>query len=312
MLRTIFKARSLFNPSVSRFGSGFDRIAESNDATSICLESISGTIKGLQKANYVVEHNPNLTSEEKKNLKQFLVYRYNPADPHDQPKYVSYWVDIKKFPPMFLDAILYIKNELDPTLSIRRSCREGICGSCAVNCDGLHTLACISGFNRDLSKPTFITPLGHMFILKDLVVDMTNFYAQYKMIEPYLKRKTPKPEANKEYPQSPEQRALLDGLYECVLCAACSTSCPSYWWHPDRYLGPAILQQAYRWIVDSRDEYTQERIERIAEDVRLDDCQQIGMCSFTCPKGLNPQLSLKNLMDMVKDFRQKRIEQEVL
>lgn len=213
---------------------------------------------------------------------------------------------------MFLDAILYIKNELDPTLSMRRSCREGICGSCAVNCDGLHTLACISGFNRDITKPTVITPLGHMFILKDLVVDMTNFYAQYKLIEPYLKRKTPKPQANKEYPQSPEERAILDGLYECVLCAACSTSCPSYWWHPDRYLGPAILQQAYRWIVDSRDEYTQERIERIAEDVRLDDCQQIGMCSFTCPKGLNPQLSLKNLMDMVKDFRKNRIEQEVL
>lgn len=221
-------------------------------------------------------------------------------------------MDIKKFPPMFLDAILYIKNELDPTLSMRRSCREGICGSCAVNCDGLHTLACISGFNRDITKPTVITPLGHMFILKDLVVDMTNFYAQYKLIEPYLKRKTPKPQANKEYPQSPEERAILDGLYECVLCAACSTSCPSYWWHPDRYLGPAILQQAYRWIVDSRDEYTQERIERIAEDVRLDDCQQIGMCSFTCPKGLNPQLSLKNLMDMVKDFRKNRIEQEVL
>lgn len=213
---------------------------------------------------------------------------------------------------MFLDAILYIKNELDPTLSIRRSCREGICGSCAVNCDGLHTLACISGFNRDLSKPTVITPLGHMFILKDLVVDMTNFYSQYKLIEPYLKRKTPKPVANKEYPQSPEERAILDGLYECVLCAACSTSCPSYWWHPDRYLGPAILQQAYRWIVDSRDEYSQERIEKIAEDVRLDDCQQIGMCSFTCPKGLNPQLSLKNLMDLVKDFRKKRIEEEVL
>lgn len=144
--------------------------------------------------------------------------------------------------PMYLDVLFYIKNNYDASLSFRRSCREGICGSCAMNCDGLHTLACIRAFDRDLTQPSVINPLGHMFVLKDLVVDMTNFYMQYKAIEPYLKRKTGKAEGQKEYLQTVDDRAKLDGLYECVLCACCSTSCPSYWWHPDKYLGPAILQ----------------------------------------------------------------------
>jgi succinate dehydrogenase (ubiquinone) iron-sulfur subunit len=203
-------------------------------------------------------------------------------------------VDLKTIAPMYLDAILKIKDEYDSTLSLRRygnnchpktsqkslnrSCREGICGSCAMNCDGLHTLACIKEIDRDLKKPSIITPLGHMFVVKDLVVDLTNFYSQYKSIEPFLKRKTPKVLLNlkfykyflkkktpgqKEYYQSIEDRKKLDGLYECVLCACCSTSCPSYWWHPDKYLGPAVLAQAYRWIIDSRDEYTHERLEKI-------------------------------------------------
>lgn len=174
--------------------------------------------------------------------------------------------------PMYLDALTYIKDNMDSTLSYRRSCREGICGSCAMNCDGMHSLACLKPVDQDLTKPAIITPLGHMFVLKDLVVDMTNFYTQYKFIEPFLKRKTPKQEGQKEYFQSEADRKKLDGLYECVLCACCSTSCPSYWWHPDKYLGPAVLMQAYRWIIDSRDEYTYERLEQIAEDLRLDDC----------------------------------------
>ena len=157
-----------------------------------------------------------------------------------------------------------------------------------MNLDGLHGLACIKGIDNDTSKPAYISPLGHMFILRDLVVDMTNFYTQYKSIEPYLQRKTDK-EGDAEYYQSVEDRALIDGLYECVLCACCSTSCPSYWWHPDEYLGPAVLMQAYRWVIDSRDEYTEERLEKHAQGIRLDDCQNIGMCSVTCPKGLDPQ-----------------------
>lgn len=176
---------------------------------------------------------------------------------------MSYYVDLKSIAPMYLDAILHIKDHQDSTLSLRRSCREGICGSCAMNCDGIHTLACIKPIDNDLSKPAIITPLGHMFVLKDLVVDMTNFYTQYKMIEPFLQRKNPKTDPTQEYYQSQEDRKLIDGLYECVLCACCSTSCPSYWWHPDRYLGPAVLMQAYRWIVDSRDEYRNERLEKI-------------------------------------------------
>lgn len=185
---------------------------------------------------------------------------------------MSYYIDLKKIPPMYLDALTYIKENLDSTLSFRRSCREGICGSCAMNCDGLHSLACIRAIDNDLSRPALITPLGHMFVLKDLVVDMTNFYSQYKSIQPFLKRKEVKGEGDKEYYQSPEDRAKLDGLYECVLCACCSTSCPSYWWHPDEYLGPSILMQAYRWVIDSRDQYSEERLEELAKGLKLTEC----------------------------------------
>lgn len=205
------------------------------------MESVSSTIKGIQNINYIEEFNPSLTDADKKERKRFLIYRSNPSDPNDQPKYVSYYVDLKEISPMYLDALLHIKDSQDSTLSLRRSCREGICGSCAMNCDGMHSLACIKPINDDLSQPAIITPLGHMFVLKDLVVDMTNFYSQYKSIEPYLKRKEEKEEGATEYYQSQDDRKVLDGLYECVLCACCSTSCPSYWWHPDRYLGPAVL-----------------------------------------------------------------------
>jgi succinate dehydrogenase (ubiquinone) iron-sulfur subunit len=158
----------------------------------VFFESVSATVKGYLHSNHIVEHNPNLPESERAKLKRFLVYRYNPEEPDDKPKYVSYYVDLKKIPPMYLDALLFIKDYMDPTLTLRRSCREGICGSCAMNCDGLHSLACIRAIDTDLSKPSLITPLGHMFVLKDLVVDMTNFYAQYKTIEPFLKRKNVK------------------------------------------------------------------------------------------------------------------------
>lgn len=162
--------------------------------TSVFFESVTSTVKGYLNPNYIVENNPKLTVEEKSTMKQFLVYKYDPENPTDEPKYVSYYIDLKKIPPMYLDALIYIKDNLDSTLSFRRSCREGICGSCAMNCDGLHSLACIREIDNDLSRPALITPLGHMFVLKDLVVDMTNFYSQYKSIQPYLKRKEVKKE----------------------------------------------------------------------------------------------------------------------
>ena len=160
--------------------------------TSVFFNSVTSTVKGYLNPNYIVEHDPNLTPEQKAKMKQFLIYKYDPENPNDEPKYKSYYIDLNKIPPMYLDALIYIKDNLDSTLSFRRSCREGICGSCSMNCDGMHSLACIREIDTDLSRPALITPLGHMFVLKDLVVDMTNFYAQYKTIQPYLKRKNVK------------------------------------------------------------------------------------------------------------------------
>lgn len=247
------------------------------------------TISGIMHINYVEEFDPTLTEDQKKARKRFLIYRSSPGDPNDKPKFMSYYVDLTTCKGMYLDALIKIKDEMDPTLAFRRSCREGICGSCSMNLNGMHGLACIREFDVDLTKPSIISPLGHMFVLRDLIVDMTNFYTQYKMIEPYLQRKTENPTPGKEFYQSKDDRKKIDGLYECVLCACCSTSCPSYWWHPDEYLGPAVLMQAYRWVIDSRDEYTDERLEFLSKGIKLDDCQNIGMCSVTCPKGLDPQ-----------------------
>lgn len=205
---------------------------------------------------------------------------------------------------MVLDALIKIKNEQDPTLTFRRSCREGICGSCAMNIDGTNTLACLTYIEPDKNKknaagadavPIKIHPLPHMYVVKDLVPDMSNFYEQYRSIEPWLKTKTPKKEGQAEYLQSKEDRAKLDGMYECILCACCSTSCPSYWWNGDKYLGPAVLMQAYRWIEDSRDEYTQERLESLDDAFKLYRCQTIMNCSKVCPKHLNPGKAIANI-----------------
>lgn len=184
MIRNITKTLSKFN--TRQFST------KSPSETSVFFESVTSTVKGYLNPNYITEHDPSLTTEQKATMKRFLIYKYDPENPKDEPKYVSYYIDLKKIPPMYLDALIHVKENLDSTLSFRRSCREGICGSCAMNCDGLHSLACIREIDKDLSKPSIITPLGHMFVLKDLVVDMTNFYAQYRTIEPYLKRKEPK------------------------------------------------------------------------------------------------------------------------
>ncbi len=260
----------------------------------------------LLKVNYTVEFEQGLNDDQKKNMKRFDIYRSNPNDPEDRPKYVSYYIDMNKCGPMFLDALIKIKDEIDPTLSFRRSCREGICGSCAMNIDGRHHLACICPINKENIDKSTISPLLFMFVLKDLVVDMSHFYAQYKSIDPYLKRKTPKAEGQREYFQSVEDRKLIDGLYECVLCACCQSTCPSYWWHPQDYLGPAVLMQAYRWVIDSRDEYTDERLEKLGGDMKLGECYQIGMCSLTCPKGLDPRRALEHLKSLYIEYKDRK------
>jgi succinate dehydrogenase (ubiquinone) iron-sulfur subunit len=239
-------------------------------------------------------------------MKRFDIYRANPNDPADRPKYVSYYLDMNKCGPMFLDALIKIKDEIDPTLSFRRSCREGICGSCAMNIDGRHHLACICPINKENTAKSQISPLMFMFVLKDLVVDMSHFYAQYKSIDPYLKRKHGKEPGQREFLQSVEDRKLLDGLYECVLCACCQSTCPSYWWHPQDYLGPAVLMQAYRWVIDSRDEFTDERLEKLGGDMKLGECYQIGMCSLTCPKGLDPRRALEHLKHLYEEYKTRK------
>lgn len=219
------------------------------------------------------------------NVKHYQIYRWDP-EKKEQPYLQTYSIDRSKCGPMVLDALIKIKNEIDPTLTFRRSCREGICGSCAMNIDGENTLACIKEIDKSDSIST-IYPLPHMYVIKDLVPDLTNFYAQYKSVEPWLKSKGPEDRSKEKY-QSIENRAKLDGLYECILCACCSTSCPSYWWNSEKYLGPAILLQAYRWIADSRDDYTSERLDALNDAYKLYRCHTIMNCSKTCPKHLNP------------------------
>ena len=221
-------------------------------------------------------------------LKEFKIYRWDP-DQGEKPRMQSYEVDLNDCGPMVLDVLLKIKDEQDSSLSFRRSCREGICGSCAMNIDGSNGLACLTRVERDnADSASTIAPLPHMFVVKDLVVDMANFYAQYKSVKPWLQSEGSAKVDGKEVFQSKEDRAKLDGLYECILCACCSTSCPSYWWNSDKYLGPAVLLQAYRWIIDSRDQSTDERIQQLDDAFKLYRCKTIMNCAKVCPKGLNP------------------------
>lgn len=231
-----------------------------------------------------------------KKIKKFSIYRYDP-DSDANPRLDTYEIDLDNCGPMVLDAIIKIKNEIDPTLTFRRSCREGICGSCAMNIDGTNTLACTKSIS-DISCDVKIYPLPHMHVVKDLVPDLTNFYAQYRYIEPWIKRETEIPSTT-ETLQSPEEREKLDGLYECILCACCSTSCPSYWWNGQEYLGPAILLQAYRWLSDSRDEATGERLDQLEDAFKLYRCHTIMNCTKTCPKGLNPAKAISGIKQMM-------------
>jgi len=230
-----------------------------------------------------------------KRTKDFKVYRYDP-DSDENPRIDTYRVDLESCGPMVLDALIKIKNEIDPTLTFRRSCREGVCGSCAMNIDGGNTLACTKAIS-DISGSAAIYPLPHLPVVKDLVPDLSNFYAQYAAIGPYLQTKTAEPE--RERRQSQEERAKLDGLYECILCACCSTSCPSYWWNSERYLGPAALLQSYRWIADSRDEMKGERLDNLEDPFRLYRCHTIMNCAQTCPKGLNPARAIGEIKQLM-------------
>jgi len=234
-------------------------------------------------------------------LKTFSIYRWDPEKPGDKPHMQNYEVDLNTCGPMVLDALIKIKNEIDPTLTFRRSCREGICGSCAMTINGLNGLACLAKIDDTSSKATKIHPLPHMYVIKDLVPDMNNFYAQYKSIEPYLKKRDLKEEdmGKTAYHQTPEQRKLLDGMYECILCACCSTSCPSYWWNGDKYLGPAVIMQAYRWIMDSRDDYKAERLDKLRDKWSLYRCHTIMNCTKVCPKGLNPGAAVAEMKKLM-------------
>ncbi len=233
------------------------------------------------------------------NWREFRVYRWNPDDSQN-PRLDTYWVDRDKCGPMVLDALIKIKNEIDPSLTFRRSCREGICGSCSMNIDGTNGLACLRGMD-EIGGAVKIYPLPHMSVVKDLVPDLTNFFAQHRSIEPWLKTDTPAPP--KEWRQSREDREKLDGLYECILCACCSASCPSYWWNSDRFLGPAILLQAFRWIADSRDEATGDRLDNLEDPFRIYRCHTILNCAKACPKGLSPAQAIAALRRLMVERR---------
>ena len=235
------------------------------------------------------------TSGAKADLKSFKVYRYDP-DSGANPRYDTYEIDTAECGPMVLDALIKIKNEIDPTLTFRRSCREGICGSCAMNIAGTNTLACIQAIS-DIRGDVKVYPLPHLAVIKDLVPDLTEAYAQYASIEPWLKSVTPTPE--RERLQSREDRAKLEGLENCILCFCCTTSCPSYWWNGDRFLGPATLLQAHRWIMDSRDEATGERLDQLEDPFRLYRCHTILNCAPACPKGLNPAEAIAEIKKLM-------------
>merc|ERR1711863_185994 len=266
------------------------------DFNSVILVSSRGTAAAAQ------------IQEQPARIKKFAIYRWNPEKAGDKPRMQEYDVDLNKCGPMVLDALIKIKNEMDPTLTFRRSCREGICGSCAMNIGGTNTLACISKIHSD-SKATKIYPLPHMYVIKDLVPDMNNFYQQYRSIQPWLQKSDDgsdkQVKGQVQNLQATEDRAKLDGLYECILCACCSTSCPSYWWNGDKYLGPAVLMQAYRWMIDSRDDKIGERLDKLRDPFSVYRCHTIMNCTKTCPKGLNPGRAIAEIKKLLAGIAKK-------
>ncbi|AEP36779.1 Succinate dehydrogenase iron-sulfur protein [Taylorella asinigenitalis MCE3] len=230
-----------------------------------------------------------------KRIVKFEIYRYDP-DKDERPYMQKLDVELGPNDKMLLDALVRIKNDVDDSLSIRRSCREGVCGSDAMNINGKNGLACITNL-RDLKEPIVLRPLPGLPVIRDLIVDMTSFFNQYHSVKPYLINEDHPPE--KERLQSPEAREELDGLYECILCACCSTSCPSFWWNPDKFVGPAGLLQAYRFLADSRDQATSERLDNLEDPYRLFRCHTIMNCVDVCPKGLNPSKAISKIKEML-------------
>jgi len=253
----------------------------------------------LPKNSKVVRGKTHKAAAGAKRIKRFKIYRYDP-DSGENPRLDTYEVDVDRCGPMVLDALIKIKNEMDSTLTFRRSCREGVCGSCAFNIDGVNTLACTKPI-RSIRGDVKVYPLPHMPVVKDLVPDLSVPYAQYASIEPWLKTDTPAPTS--ERLQSIEERRQLDGMWECILCFCCQTSCPSYWWNGDRYLGPAILLQAYRWIADTRDEAKGERLDNVDDPFRLYRCHTIMNCTNTCPKHLNPGKAIADIKTLLLQRR---------
>jgi len=326
--RLLPSTRSLFHPPLARTYATVEPVAALGEAMTASQPPVS------PKHTSTIQE-PSKDKDSK--IKTFHIYRWSPDYPTEKPKMQTYTLDINKIGPMVLDALIRIKNEVDPTLTFRRSCREGICGSCAMNIDGINTLAClctpltfrscrllkaddmvvIGRIPTSTSQEMRIYPLPHTYVVKDLVPDLTQFYKQYKSIKPYLQRETKtedvcylsllsnipfpfectwliKPQG-KENRMTPADRKKLDGLYECILCACCSTSCPSYWWNSEEYLGPAVLLQSYRWLVDSRDEHKEERKAMLDNSMSLYRCHTIMNCSRTCPKGLNPGKAIQEI-----------------
>lgn len=234
---------------------------------------------------------------ETKRKRSFRVYRYNPED-KGNPRLDTYEVDLDKCGPMVLDALIHIKNDMDSTLSFRRSCREGVCGSCAMNIDGTNTLACTRHLDEVKDETVKVYPLPHMPVVKDLVADLSHAYAQLASVEPWMKTESPAPQ--RERLQSAKDANVLNGEdgkgpAACILCFCCSTSCPSYWWNSEKFLGPATLMQASRWIEDTRDEAAGERLDALEDPFKLYRCHTIMNCTNTCPKGLNPAKAIAGI-----------------
>ncbi|KAL3822991.1 hypothetical protein ACHAXA_008131 [Cyclostephanos tholiformis] len=264
---------------------------------SVVSVNIARALSTAESLKVSVTTTPPAQKEER--IKYFKIYRWDP-DHRQKPYLATYPVDLNDCGPMVLDALIKIKSEQDPTLTFRRSCREGICGSCAMNINGRNTLACLcyidpKGGGKSSGDVTKIYPLPHMYVVKDLVPDMGNFYEQYRSIEPWLQTKDGKAEGQAEFLQTREDRAKLDGMYECILCACCSTACPSYWWNADKYLGPAVLMQAYRWIEDSRDDFKDKRLAELDDAFKLYRCHTIMNCTKVCPKHLNPGKAIAHI-----------------
>jgi len=248
--------------------------------------------------NSKVEKGKTWSAKGAKSTRKVSVYRWNPDTPDLNPRLDTYEIDAEKSGKMVLEALITIKDSIDPTLTFRRSCREGVCGSCAMNINGENTLACTKSLIDCGEGDITIYPLPHMPVIKDLIPDLSQAYAQHEMVEPWIQTVSSQA-PDKERLQSPEERAKLDGLWECILCYCCTTSCPSYWWNGDRYLGPATLLQAYRWIADSRDENTGGRLDALEDPFRLYRCHTIMNCTRTCPKGLNPGKAIGSIKQMM-------------